>query len=98
MKSETRETVLMILRADPTVTQVEMDVVAVALDGGALEKPVKVREAIDILGVSRRQLFYMAKVGKLKKVMGIGSRGIGFTRASITGCALSLTLKKTGYA
>ena len=51
MKPETRNTVLMILRADGTVSQPMMDAIVVAMDGGTLENVVKRSEARSILGV-----------------------------------------------
>ena len=97
MKPETRNTVLMILRADGTVSQPMMDAIVVAMDGGTLENVVNRSEARSILGVSLRQLDKMAKSGRLDRVMGCGSRGIGYTRASVTRCALAFSLNKGGY-
>ena len=98
MKPQTRDTVLMILRADPTVTQQLMQSILVAMDGGTLEEVVSLADAMRVLRCSRRQVFYMAKVGKLRRVMGIGSRGIGFTRASLTGCALAISLENANQS
>lgn len=97
MKPETRKMILMILQSDGTVSQPMMDSIVTAMDGGALENVVKRNEAKIILGVSLRQLDKMAKAGRLDRVMGCGSRGIGYTRSSVTRCALAFSLTKGGY-
>lgn len=97
MKPESRKMILMILQSDGTVSQPMMDAIVTAMDGGALENVVKRNEAKIILGVSLRQLDKMAKSGRLDRVMGCGSRGIGYTRASVTRCALAFSLNKGGY-
>ena len=93
MKKETRDTVLMILKADPTVTQQLLDAIALAMEGGELSPLVHVKEAVDLIRVSERQVYYLAKVGKLKRVPGTGSRALGFTRASVANYLLARSLE-----
>ena len=83
----------MILKADPTVTQQLIDGIDLAMDGGELRRIVRVKEAADLIRVSERQVYYLAKIGKLQRVMGTGSRAIGFSRASVANYLLARTLQ-----
>ena len=93
MKPETRQTVLMILKADPTVTPQLLDAIALAMEGGELQRIVRIKEAADLIRVSERQVYYLAKVGKLQRIMGSGSRALGFTRASVANYLLARSLE-----
>ena len=85
----------MILKADPTVTQQLIDGIDLAMDGGELRRIVRIKEAADLIRVSERQVYYLAKIGKLERVMGTGSRALGFSRASVANYLLARTLRNT---
>ena len=85
----------MILKADPTVTQQLIDGIDLAMDGGELRRIVSIKEAADLIRVSERQVYYLAKIGKLERVMGTGSRALGFSRASVANYLLARTLRNT---
>lgn len=86
----------MILKSDGTVTQPVMDAILLAMDGGSPQQVVKRAEAQKILGVSLRQLDKLANAGHLERIPGIGSRGIGYSFASVARYSNALTLKRTG--
>ena len=94
MKPETRETVLMILKADGTVTQPLMDAIVFAMEGGVIDPIVPREEAREIFHVGNRALEKMANKGLIDRVMGSGSRALGYSRPSVARLALGLSIKK----
>ena len=93
MKPETRDTVLMILRADHTVTQPLMDAILKALDGGEAPEVLHVKEVARRMKVTERHVFNIANSGLIQRVPGVGKRAIGFTRASVDNYLLARSIE-----